>query len=63
MNARAAWRGSASTRLDVEVFAGVENLSNASYSLGNDLNPFGGRYFQPAATSNFYGGIKVGLKY
>ncbi|NHE56921.1 TonB-dependent receptor domain-containing protein [Cyclobacterium plantarum] len=63
MNARTGWRGSASARLDVEVFAGVENLSNASYSLGNDLNPFGGRYFQPAATRNFYGGIKVGLKY
>ncbi|MFO7826146.1 MAG: TonB-dependent receptor plug domain-containing protein [Cyclobacterium sp.] len=63
MNARTGWRGSASTKLDLEVFAGVENLLNASYSLGNDLNPFGGRYFQPAATRNFYGGIKVGLKY
>lgn len=63
LNVRTGWRGSIGTTLDLEVFAGVENVSNASYSLGNDLNPFGGRYFQPAAPRNFYGGIKVGLKY
>ncbi|SHM36533.1 iron complex outermembrane recepter protein [Cyclobacterium lianum] len=63
VNARTGWRGTAGNKLDLEVFAGVENMLNASYSLGNDLNPFGGRYFQPAATRNFYGGIKVGLKY
>ncbi|WP_154855248.1 TonB-dependent receptor domain-containing protein [Cyclobacterium xiamenense] len=63
LNTRLGWRGSAGTSLDLEVFAGVENLGNANYSLGNDLNPFGGRYFQPAAPRNFYGGIKVGVKY
>ena len=63
MNARTGWRGNVGNAFDLELFLGVENLLNASYSLGNDLNPFGGRYFQPAATRNFYGGIKVGLKY
>ncbi|MEX2512594.1 MAG: TonB-dependent receptor [Cyclobacteriaceae bacterium] len=62
-NSRIGWRGNPGTFLDLEIFAGVENLLNASYSLGNDLNPFGGRYFQPAPSRNFYGGIKVGLKY
>ncbi|MEJ7662516.1 MAG: hypothetical protein WKG07_24595 [Hymenobacter sp.] len=34
--------------LDADVFAGVDNAANRRYSLGNDLNAFGGRYFQPA---------------
>ncbi|MEX0882552.1 MAG: TonB-dependent receptor [Cyclobacteriaceae bacterium] len=63
VNSRIGWRGNTGSLLDLEIFAGIENLFNASYSLGNDLNPFGGRYFQPAASRNFYGGIKVGLKY
>jgi len=63
MNSRVGWRGDVGKAFDLELYFGVENLTNVSYSLGNDLNPFGGRYFQPAATRNFYGGIKVGLKY
>jgi iron complex outermembrane receptor protein len=63
MNSRVGWRGDVGNALDLELYFGVQNLTNASYSLGNDLNPYGGRYFQPAATRNFYGGIKVGLRY
>lgn len=48
---------------DLEVFAGVDNLLDESYSLGNDLNAFGGRFYQPAPTRNWYGGIKLGLNY
>ena len=40
-------------------FAGINNLLNEEYSLGNDLNPFGDRYFQPAAERNFYGGVRL----
>ncbi len=48
---------------DLEVFAGVDNLLDESYSLGNDLNAFAGRFYQPAPTRNWYGGLKVGLNY
>ena len=48
---------------DLELFAGVDNLLDESYSLGNDLNAFGGRYYQPAPTRNWYGGIKLGWNY
>ncbi|OOG73337.1 TonB-dependent receptor domain-containing protein [Algoriphagus sp. A40] len=48
---------------DLELFAGVDNLLDESYSMGNDLNAFGGRYYQPAPTRNWYGGIKLGLNY
>ncbi len=50
-------------RTDLEIYSGVDNLLNESYSLGNDLNPFGGRYYQPAPTRNFYFGMKVNLRY
>jgi iron complex outermembrane receptor protein len=48
---------------DMELFAGVDNLLDESYSLGNDLNAFGGRYYQPAPTRNWYGGVKLGWNY
>lgn len=45
-----------------QVFAGADNLLNTSYSLGNDLNAVGNRYYNPAAGVNFYGGISVNWK-
>ncbi|MGE0932584.1 TonB-dependent receptor [Peijinzhouia sedimentorum] len=44
-----------------EIFAGGDNLLNETYSLGNDLNAFGGRFFQPAPERNYFGGIKIML--
>lgn len=38
---------------------GVDNLLDENYSLGNDLNAFGGRYFQPAPTRNFFINLKL----
>lgn len=48
-------------RVPVEIFAGADNLLNEHYSLGNDLNALGGRYFNAAAKRNFYGGLAVRL--
>jgi iron complex outermembrane receptor protein len=48
-------------QLLLDVFAGVDNVLNETYSLGNDINAFGGRYFNPAAGINYYGGVS--LKY
>lgn len=44
--------------LKINVFGGTENIFNTTYSLGNDLNAFGGRYFQPAPSRNFYVGLR-----
>lgn len=38
----------------ISISAGVENLFNTNYSLGNDINGFGGRYYNAAARRNFY---------
>ena len=48
-------------KVPVEIFAGADNLLNQKYSLGNDLNAAGGRYFNAAASRNFYGGLAIHL--
>jgi len=48
-------------KVPVEIFAGADNLLNQKYSLGNDLNAAGGRYFNAAASRNFYGGLSFHL--
>ncbi|WP_375437753.1 TonB-dependent receptor family protein [uncultured Hymenobacter sp.] len=59
--ARGGWRRTLD-RLGLDVFAGIENATNRRYSLGNDLNAFGNRYFQPAPGRNWYGGAQVGWR-
>jgi iron complex outermembrane receptor protein len=41
----------------LKIFAGVENLLNSNYSLGNDINGFGGRYYNAAPARNYYAAI------
>ncbi|MFD2531621.1 TonB-dependent receptor family protein [Gracilimonas halophila] len=48
--------------VSVDVFAGIDNLLNEKYSLGNDLNAFSGRYYQPAAPRNWFGGVKLNVE-
>lgn len=58
---KAGWRSSRPGKPALDFFAGVDNLLNENYSLGNDLNAFGGRYFNAAPLRNFFGGLKVTL--
>jgi iron complex outermembrane receptor protein len=57
-SARAEWK-IPYQKGNVVVFAAADNIGNAFYSLGNDLNAFGRRYYNPAATRNFAGGIRI----
>jgi iron complex outermembrane receptor protein len=43
----------------VDIFVGADNLLNETYSLGNDLNAAGGRYYNPAPERNYFGGVVV----
>ncbi len=63
LGSRAGWRRTLAGRLQLDLYAGVENAANRRYSLGNDLNAFGGRYFQPAPGRNYYGGALVGWRW
>ena len=42
-----------------EFFGGVDNLLNEKYSLGNDFNAVGARYYNTAAGRNFYLGMQL----
>src|SRR5260221_1556160 len=46
-------------QLSIDLFAGVDNATNKRYSLGNDLNAAGNRYYNAAAGRNYYAGLKV----
>lgn len=58
-NLRTGWNAVLSQKWTLEIFAGIDNLLNQKFSWGNDLNPSGGRYFQPAPLRNYYGGVKI----
>ncbi|WP_324671552.1 TonB-dependent receptor family protein [Hymenobacter sp. GOD-10R] len=59
---RAGWRRTVLGHLETDIYAGIENALDRRYSLGNDLNAFGGRYFQPAPGRNYYAGATLGWK-
>ena len=48
-----------SVNYGVEIYGSVDNLLNVKYSLGNDLNAFGRRYFNPSPPRNYILGIKM----
>ncbi|MDP3667428.1 MAG: TonB-dependent receptor [Sediminibacterium sp.] len=45
-------------RKKFDLFAGIDNLLNRHYSLGNDINAAGKRYYNPAMGVNFFTGIQ-----
>ncbi|RYY68936.1 MAG: TonB-dependent receptor [Chitinophagaceae bacterium] len=42
-------------------FAGADNIGDEKYSLGNDVNGFGGRYYNIAPGRSFYAGLSLAL--
>jgi len=56
---KATWNTRLSRFVQMQFFAGVDNLLNEKYSLGNDINAFGNRFFNPAPPRNYYAGIKI----
>jgi iron complex outermembrane receptor protein len=51
---KAGYAAPVRNRLKPKFSAGVNNLLDQQYSLGNDINAFGGRYFNAAPGRNFY---------
>lgn len=43
-------------------FFGINNLLDTQYSDNVRINAFGGRYYEPAAGINFFGGLRLSLK-
>ena len=55
---KAGWKGKLKGHV-VDLFLLLDNMSNQQYSLGNDINAFGGRFFNPAPRKNFLFGCAV----
>jgi len=46
-------------RLAFNLYVGLDNILDQAYSLGNDINAYGGRYFNPAPGRNYYAGMQL----
>lgn len=46
-------------KLVAEIFAGADNILNEKYSLGNDLNAAGNRFYNAAPLRNYFAGISI----
>jgi len=44
-----------------ELYAGGDNLLNEVYSLGNDINAAGKRFYNPSPARNYYAGLLVNI--
>lgn len=48
-------------KIKIDIFAGIDNILNETYSLGNDINTTGDRYFNAAPGINFMTGSSIGF--
>ncbi|MBK0403235.1 TonB-dependent receptor [Adhaeribacter sp. BT258] len=61
--ARIGFRRQFFRNFQAEIYGGVENATDEKYSLGNDLNGFGNRYFNAAPGRYFYAGLQLKWNY
>jgi len=59
LGARTGWKKHLHAKVLMELFVAADNILDVKYSLGNDINAFGGRYYNAASTFNFAGGIAL----
>lgn len=59
LGARAGFKTTLTPKIKLNVYAGADNLLNEIYSLGNDINAAGGRYYNAAPSRNYYAGLAL----
>ncbi|GAB3913351.1 TonB-dependent receptor [Mucilaginibacter boryungensis] len=59
LQSKIGWAHAINHKIKFELYAGADNLLNAHYSLGNDLNAVGSRYFNPSPLRNYFAGFNV----
>ena len=59
LSERLGWKKSLNRKTQLDLFIGGDNLFNVIYSLGNDINAAGGRYYNVAPGRNFFGGASI----
>lgn len=63
LGCRVGWKFPVKTKLKFNIYAGIDNLLNETYSLGNDINAAAGRYYNTAPARNYYAGLSIQWKY
>jgi iron complex outermembrane receptor protein len=63
LGAKMEYRFHAGGNVPLQVFAGAENILDETYSLGHDLNAFGGRFYNPAPPLTIFVGVKGSLHF
>ncbi|TAH03019.1 MAG: TonB-dependent receptor [Sphingobacteriales bacterium] len=58
MAARIGWQHRFK-KWQLNLYTGADNIFNETYSLGNDINAAGGRYYNAAPKRNYYAGIQL----
>ncbi len=56
IGSRLGW-ASTVKKMPIDIWLGIDNATDQTYSLGNDLNATGGRYYNAAAGRNWYVGF------
>ena len=59
LQAKISWQHQLSRNCKFEIYVGAGNLLNEKYSLGDDLNAVGNRYYNAAAPRNYLIGLNV----
>lgn len=59
---KAGWKYVGHPKYKFEIYAGIDNLLDEKYSLGNDLNAVGERYYNAAAPRNYFLGVHLFIK-
>jgi iron complex outermembrane recepter protein len=57
LGCRAGWKLAIRSSVKLNFYAGVDNLLDETYSLGNDINAAAGRYYNAAPRRNYYAGV------
>jgi len=61
LGCRIGWKRTGVSKTRYSIYAGADNLLDEVYSLGNDINAAGGRYYNAAPARNYYAGISFQL--
>lgn len=57
LGGKLGWKKTMKKKYGFNLFVGADNLFDATYSLGNDINATGDRYYNAAPGSNYYIGL------
>ncbi len=57
LGGKLGWKKTVKKKYVLSLYVGADNLFDVTYSLGNDINATGDRYYNAAARRNYYAGL------